>query len=209
MDAANVPLFGCPDAQLEQTYYFRWWTYRKHIRRTPNGLVLTEFLQPVSHAGPYNTISCAFGHHLAEGRWLRDRRPLDEYTHFWFRSGSDGGPAEHFHKYSSWAAAAIYERYLVTLDRDFLVDLLDDLVADYERWETERQRPMGCFGNTTCGTAWRNRSPAAAWPKTSGPRSTATWRPMPAAIAQIAELAGRREIGRSSSTPSQKRCARR
>src|SRR5262249_40343779 len=53
---ANVPLFSCPDAQLEETYYFRWWTYRKHIRQTPQGFVVTEFLAPVKHAGPYNTI---------------------------------------------------------------------------------------------------------------------------------------------------------
>ena len=90
---ANVPLFSCPDAQLEEIYYFRWWTFRKHIRQTPHGFVVTEFLAPVKHAGPYNTISCAFGHHLAEGSWLRDRRPLDDYTRFWFRSGANGGPA--------------------------------------------------------------------------------------------------------------------
>jgi hypothetical protein len=159
---ANVPLFDCPDADLEKTYYFRWWTYRKHIRNTPHGRVITEFITPVSHAGPYNTISCAFGHHLAEGRWLRDQGPLDEYTHFWFRSGvgppsrggqdsaataaarlaaATGKPAEHFHKYSSWAAAALYNRYLVTGDREFLIDLLDDLVADYKQWEVERKYP--------------------------------------------------------------------
>ena len=32
----NVPVFNCPDTDLERTYYFRWWTYRKtcqkHIR---------------------------------------------------------------------------------------------------------------------------------------------------------------------------------
>jgi hypothetical protein len=142
---ANVPLFDCPDEQFEKIYYFRWWTYRKHIRRTPHGAVITEFIAPVSHAGPYNTVSCAFGHHLAEGRWLRDQRPLDEYTRFWFRSGPNGGPAEHFHKYSSWAPAALYDRYLVTSDRKFLIELLDDLVADYARWEAERERPDGLF----------------------------------------------------------------
>ena len=29
----NIPLFDCPDKELEMTYYFRWWTYRKHIKR--------------------------------------------------------------------------------------------------------------------------------------------------------------------------------
>ncbi|MDT8390359.1 MAG: hypothetical protein RRC34_07610 [Lentisphaeria bacterium] len=33
---ANVPRFECPDTILERTYYFRWWTYRKHIKETPH-----------------------------------------------------------------------------------------------------------------------------------------------------------------------------
>ena len=35
--AANVPLFDCPDATFEKIYYFRWWTFRKHIKQTPQG----------------------------------------------------------------------------------------------------------------------------------------------------------------------------
>src|SRR5262245_52226188 len=142
---ANVPLFDCPNKQLEETYYFRWWSYRKHIVQTPSGRVITEFLTPVGHAGPFNTISCALGHHIADGRWLQDKSLLDEYIRFWFRSGPNGGPPEHFHKYSSWAAAAILDRCLVTGDYKFATDLLDDLVADYGRWEAERLGPDGLF----------------------------------------------------------------
>jgi hypothetical protein len=142
---ANAPLLDCPSAELEQIFYFRWWTYRKHIRQTPDGRVLTEFITPVSHAGPHNTVACALGHHLAEGRWLRDQAFLDEYARFWFRSGQNGGPAEHFHKFSSWAAAALYERALTTGDQAFVMGLLDDLVADYRVWETERLNADGLF----------------------------------------------------------------
>jgi hypothetical protein len=141
----NAPLFDCPAGEFEEIYYFRWWIYRKHIRATPDGRVLTEFLTPVNHAGPHNTVACALGHHLAEGRWLRDQAFLDEYARFWFRSGPNGGPAEHFHKFSSWAAAALYERALVTGNRQFLIDLLDDLAADYRVWETERRTADGLF----------------------------------------------------------------
>ena len=31
----NVPFFACPDPDVERTYYYRWWSYRKHIRQTP------------------------------------------------------------------------------------------------------------------------------------------------------------------------------
>ncbi len=201
--AANAPLFNCPDKQLEETYYFRWWTYRKHICQTPAGLVLTEFITPVGHAGQYNTISCAFGHHLAEGRWLRDRRPLDEYTTFWFRSGPEGEPAKHFHQFSSWAAAAIYDRYLVTGDRDFTVSLLDDLVADYRTWESEHQRPDGLF--------WQYDVRDGMEESISGSRTTKNVRPtinsyMAAnarAITKIAEVAGRDDIAREFSAKSE------
>ncbi len=35
--ASNIPLFECPDPVFEQTWYYRWWSYRKHIRQTPRG----------------------------------------------------------------------------------------------------------------------------------------------------------------------------
>ncbi|MGB2862661.1 MAG: hypothetical protein WBC05_04980, partial [Sedimentisphaerales bacterium] len=44
---ANIPLLECPDNDIERTYYFRWWTYRKHINYTPDGFVITEFLPGV------------------------------------------------------------------------------------------------------------------------------------------------------------------
>ena len=33
----NIPLFECSDKNLEEIYYFRWWTFRKHISKTPRG----------------------------------------------------------------------------------------------------------------------------------------------------------------------------
>jgi hypothetical protein len=58
----NIPLFECPDKQLELTYYFRWWVFRKHIKNTPEGFVITEFLPPVPWAGKYNAIVMADSH---------------------------------------------------------------------------------------------------------------------------------------------------
>ncbi|MCP4311263.1 MAG: hypothetical protein GY790_08380, partial [Bacteroidetes bacterium] len=98
----NIPLFDCPDKELEKSYYFRWWTFRKHIKNTPGGYVITEFLPQVSWSGKHNTISCAAGHHFYEGRWLHDTQYLDNYARFWFRKG--GSPR----RYSFWSADAIY-----------------------------------------------------------------------------------------------------
>ena len=39
----EIPLFECPDKEIEQTYYFRWWTYRKHIKRADGGYAISEW----------------------------------------------------------------------------------------------------------------------------------------------------------------------
>ncbi|MBI4602897.1 MAG: hypothetical protein HY721_13145 [Planctomycetes bacterium] len=135
----NVPLFECPDPEIERTYWFRWWTFRKHLRRTPDGFVVTELLPAVGWAGKHNTIVCAAGHHLYEGRWLRDPRYLDDYSRFWFRGGGDA------HRYTSWLADAIHARSLVTGDSALAIELLPDLVESFEAWERERRDPNGLF----------------------------------------------------------------
>jgi len=140
----NVPLFSCPDRAIEEMYYFRWWTFRKHIKQTPAGMIVTEFITPVKHAGSHNSISCALGHHLMEGRWIRDQKILDEYTRFWFRA-ENGKPEPKFHKYSQWTADAMFERYLVNGNVALITELFDELVTDYEIWEREKQRPDGLF----------------------------------------------------------------
>src|SRR4051794_27973583 len=45
--AKNIPLFTCPDPAVEQVYYYRWWAFRKHIKQTPAGFIITEFLKRV------------------------------------------------------------------------------------------------------------------------------------------------------------------
>ena len=106
----EIPLFECPDEEIERTYYFRWWTYRKHLRKTEKGWVVTEFLPDVSWAGKYNTISCPMGHHLREGRWLRNQDYLDDYTRIMLDEGTLTGPRA----YANGPAWASLERAKVT-----------------------------------------------------------------------------------------------
>src|SRR5688500_11013799 len=42
----NIPLFECPDSVMETTYYYRWWSFRKHLKQTPDGFIFTEFITP-------------------------------------------------------------------------------------------------------------------------------------------------------------------
>jgi predicted GH43/DUF377 family glycosyl hydrolase len=135
----NIPLLDCPDKDIEQVYYFRWWTFRKHVKQTPEGFVITEFLPPVGWAGKYNTINCAAGHHLHEGRWLSDPKYLDDYSIFWFRQGGN------VRSYSFWAADSLWARYLVSGDDRLIHKLLPDLIGNYEAWEKQRRDPNGLF----------------------------------------------------------------
>jgi hypothetical protein len=142
---ANIPLLSCPDGELERVYYYRWWAYRKHIEATPHGFVLTEFLRPVKHSTDYNAISCALGLHVAEGRWLRDRRYMDDYLSFWLTGGERGGLERHYHQFSNWTAAAVWDRWLADGDTKQMISRLDSLIADYRAWEAERLTPSGLF----------------------------------------------------------------
>ena len=182
--AANVPLLECPDNDVERTYYFRWWTYRKHVRKTPDGYVITEFLPKVPWSAKHNTISCPAGHHFYEGRWLRDPRYLDDYAVFWFRKG--GSPR----RYSFWAADALYAYYLVKHNAALITGLLDDLVGNYRAWEKSRLEPDGLF--------WQidDRDGMEVSIGGSGKRATINSYMYgdAAAIARIARLAGRRDL---------------
>lgn len=189
----EIPFFECPDREVEEMYYFRWWSFRKHIVQTPNGYVFTEFLTPVHWAGAYNTISCAAGQHLMEGRWLRNERYTDDYILFWLR-GHDGGPQPKFHAYSSWFAAAVYNCYLVNHDQPFVTNILDDLVADYGKWEQEHQLSNGLF--------WQYDVRDGMEESISGSRTNKNLRPTinsymfanARAIAAIARLAGNKKV---------------
>ena len=94
----EIPFFECPDHEVEEMYYFRWWSFRKHLEKTPNGFVFTEFL---TRAAP---VSSALGHHLMEGRWLHDQNYLDEYVRSWFHDDATRTKLHKFH--SQWEADA-------------------------------------------------------------------------------------------------------
>lgn len=135
----NIPYFNCPDIELEKTYYFRWWIYRKHIQQTPEGFVITEFLPKVPQAGKYNTISCPAAFHFYEGRWLRNPSYLQDYANFWFNGG--GSPRS----YSFWPANSILEYAKVYQNKNLLTALLPHLVENYRAWEKSNLMDDGLF----------------------------------------------------------------
>ena len=182
----NVPLFECPDKDIEEIYYYRWWTYRKHIKQMPDYIAVTEFLTYK------NPVSSAVGHHICEGRWIHDNRCLDDDLLYWLR-GTDGKPNDS-HKYSSWTAWSAYQRYLVNQDKAFLVGMLDDFIRDYQGWENARR--------AADGTYWQFEAQDAMEDSINGARKKQGCRPSISsymygnafAIAETAALAGKPDL---------------
>ena len=136
----NIPLLELPDPILEEIYYFRWWVYRKHIKKTEKGYVITEFLPDVPWAGPYNTINCSSGFHIREGRWLAcGATYLEDYIRFWLNQEGNT------RSYSCWLAYAIWEYCTVKGDFSIALNNLEKICRNYREWEALQKMPVGLF----------------------------------------------------------------
>ena len=132
----NIPLVDLPDKTIEETYYFRWWTYRKHIKKTPDGFVITEFLPNVPWSGKYNAIGCPAGHQIYEGRWLHDPVYIDDYIDYWLTIAG-----EDIRRYSFWAANSVLEHHKVHPDQNKLKRNYPALAENYTAWQNTRRDP--------------------------------------------------------------------
>ncbi len=138
--AEQIPLLDVPDKQLEEIYYFRWWTFRKHIKDTDKGHIITEFLPSVPWSGPYNSINCPACFHIREGRWLKDTQGwLKEYIQFWLDGAGDA------YRYSTWLVHAVLEYCTIKNDFDFAVENLDKLILFFETREKTNKNASGIY----------------------------------------------------------------
>ena len=136
--AQNIPFFECPDADITTTYYYRWELLTKHLTyASPNtGYTFTEFIDRPFWSGAYGAISCPAGHQLYEARWLRQPRIARDYLRYYFRT-----PGAQPRNYSTWLADSAWALNLIHPDPKFIVDLLPDLVGNYEGWESRHFVP--------------------------------------------------------------------
>ncbi len=135
----EIPMLECPDKIIEKTYYYRWWTYRKHIKSTREGIMITEFLPDVSWSGKYNTINAPVGHHLAEGRWLKNSdKYLNDYIKLFLKCNEDS------YKYSTWLVSAIKDFYNIN-NFDITEKFIINLCSYYENWEKTHMTSCGLF----------------------------------------------------------------
>lgn len=189
----NIPLFECPQQNFEEMFYYRWWTLRKHIKKTEKGFVFTEFLVQRSYADKYNLISSGLGHHIYESRWLHDQKYLNDYIHVWYR-GNNGKPMSKLRFYSSWNIDALYNRYFVNNDRSFITDLLPDLEADYTAWEKEKRLPSGLYWQYDVRDAMEETISGGRREKNARPSINSYMYGNARGLSGIAKLAGKNDM---------------
>lgn len=112
----NFPRLTCPDKTIEEVFAFRCWTLRKHIRKTEDGFVFTEFLPPVGWSGKHNTINAALSHHLNEARWIKDSSFALDYLRFFLEEKGNS------YTYHTPALKEMYDFLRVTGNDAFIRD---------------------------------------------------------------------------------------
>jgi hypothetical protein len=97
--------------------------------------VVSEFGPTVHWGGAYGTINAAAGHHIHEGRWIRDNKYMDGEIGFWFgehhfangSTGEGGNDA-----YSSWIISSALARAKVVGSTKQLEPLLPAMISWWE-----------------------------------------------------------------------------
>jgi hypothetical protein len=201
---ANIPFLDIPDRQIEDVYYYRWRTWKEHLRYTDptDGWISTEFLDCCGYAAPYQAINAAAGFHIAEGRWVRDQTYADDYIRFWLdgpgRQPQNVNPdaPDWAHEYSFWAATAVLQHAEATGDVAGVRALQGALVRQYRGWDNHFDAKLGLYWQLPVWDA-KEYSPAA-YESSSHFAGVHTFRPSinayqygdALAIAQVARLNG-------------------
>jgi len=136
----NIPFFDCSDPQITRIYYYRWQLYKAHLKDLGSrGYIVTEFLDDVGWAwNPYQSLNDATAFHIDEGRWLRDKRYVDDYIDYMYSRGND----RHF---SEAITAAVYARYLANGDRAFAIKNLESMKHIYQLWTDHYDASKGLY----------------------------------------------------------------
>ncbi len=157
---SNIPFVDIPDQAIQDTYYYRWRTFKEALKYTgpDDGWIVTEFLGPVGYAAPGGAISAAAGHHLYEGRWLRDQRYLDDYLDYWLTGpGAGAKPAteglgkdttDWAHQYSFWVADAALAKAEIDGRIDQATARLSALERQWRRWSPQYNKSLGLYWQT-------------------------------------------------------------
>ncbi len=138
----NLPAFSCSDKTLEEIYYFRAYTFAKHLKvNRYNQVILTEWLDTASwQAETDGAISCPVGHHISELKWLKNGKQIArDYISFW------ADHHEELYYYNNWFIYAVYDYAKQTGDREFAYSIVDKLIAYFDIFESRHKANCGIY----------------------------------------------------------------
>ena len=141
----NAPRLYCPDQTIEETFAFRTWTMRKHIKKTDVGFLITEFLPDVPWAAEYNTINAPLTHHLNEFRWLKNADELLDYIRFFLTGKASAYHSGSAFSYHTPALTAMYNYCLLTANEDFLRQNVEAFEKYFLTWEEKHLTKNGLY----------------------------------------------------------------
>jgi hypothetical protein len=150
---ANIPFLAVPDQAIQDVYYYRWRVWKEHLHDTGpgGGDILTEFLPPVGYAAPDDGIVAAAGHHIMEGRWIRDQSYLGSYLRYWLTGPGQAAQAQDPYarqwvdEYSNWIVYAAWQQALVSGDFSSLTSLEPALIRQYNSWSDHLDAATGLY----------------------------------------------------------------
>jgi hypothetical protein len=136
----RIPLFESADPAIDAVYYYRWSLFRAHQRDLgEQGFITTEFADDVDwQRHPFASLNDASGFHIAEGRWLNDRRFTDDYINFMYEGGNDRHFTDHM-------ADSVWGRFLVDGDRDGALKHLPVMRHIYRLWDEKFDFSKGLY----------------------------------------------------------------
>jgi hypothetical protein len=137
---ARIPFFESADPKIDAVYYYRWALFRAHQRDLgAQGYITTEFADDVDwQREPFASLNDASGFHIAEGRWLNDRRFTDDYVNFMYEGGND----RHF---TDYMADSVWGRYLVDGERDAVLAHVPVMRHVYRLWDEKFDFTKGLY----------------------------------------------------------------
>ena len=140
----NAPRLYCPDPTIEETFAFRTWTIRKHLKATEDGCLMTEFLvgEQLKWAGKHNTINAPLTHHLNEYRWFKNADQLLDYIEFFLEGEGSADRSGTAFAYHTPALTAMVNYCRLTGNEQFLRDHAEAMERYFLRWDTTHR--VGC-----------------------------------------------------------------
>ena len=137
----NIPFIDIPDSNIQDVYYFRWYSLSHHLVYTTQGTgyIITEFVQPIGYAGSFDTVDAAAGHQIEEAQWLRSSFYAQDDIQIWTR-----GPGNSY-QYTNWILYAAESTANVTGDQDFLNSQLDGMLRMWHLWDDVYDSTAGLY----------------------------------------------------------------